>query len=66
MKASQGKAGSAHDCLVYSTPSCLHRPGRSETLAEDMKTVRKILDFGAALASLEAARNGPDLTFIVD
>ncbi|HEB55236.1 MAG TPA: anthranilate phosphoribosyltransferase [Gammaproteobacteria bacterium] len=57
MEALQGKAGSARDCLVYSASICLHRLGRSETLAEAAETVRKILDSGAALARLEAARN---------
>ncbi len=57
MEALQGKAGPARDCLVYSASICLHRLGRSETLAEAAESVRKILDSGAALARLEAARN---------
>ncbi|VAX14374.1 Anthranilate phosphoribosyltransferase like [hydrothermal vent metagenome] len=57
MEALQGKAGSAYDCLVYSASICLHSLGRSETLAKAAETVRKILDSGAALTRLEAARN---------
>ena len=54
--ALQGKTGSARDCLVYSASICLHRLGRSKTMAEAAETVREILDSGAALARLEAAR----------
>ncbi|NOZ37532.1 MAG: anthranilate phosphoribosyltransferase [Gammaproteobacteria bacterium] len=60
MEALQGKAGSARDCLVYSASICLHRLGRSGTLAEAAETVREILDSGAALARLEAARTEAD------
>ena len=56
MAALQGKTGSARDCLVYSASICLHRLGRSKTMAEAAETVREILDSGAALARLEAAR----------
>ncbi len=57
MEALQGKTGSARDCLVYSASICLPPPERSETLAEAVETMRKVLGSGAALARLEAARS---------
>ncbi len=57
LQAVQGKAGSARDCLLYFASICLNRPGCSETLAEAANTVREILDSGAAMARLEAARD---------